>query len=74
MAKRTLAELDLYYLRSIQRQLDDLADDLTRRRYLPSIGSEVLNDNRDWLANFINRMTPDRPVVARRFPSIGRAV
>lgn len=65
--KRVLAERDLYYLRSIQRQLDDLADYLAHRGFMPSIGSQVLHDNRDWLADFINRMTPeDRHAEARR--------
>jgi hypothetical protein len=50
-----LPERDLYYLRSIKRNLDELHELAGRLTFQPSIGGEVLADNRDWLDCFIEK-------------------
>jgi hypothetical protein len=49
-----LGEDDLYYLRSILRQLRELRRAVKRG---PSLGGEVLADNIDWLDCFIDKHT-----------------
>lgn len=46
-----LTDRDLYYLKSIQRQLSVLGEGATAS--MPSLASEVAADDRDWLDCFI---------------------
>jgi len=51
-------ENDLYYLESILRQLQELKEFIHsfKKGDLPSIGTEVLYDNIDWLDCYIDRL------------------
>lgn len=54
--KRRLTDQEIYYLRSIQKNLEqfkELADEQTSLLG-PSIGSEVLADNLNWLDCFVD--------------------
>lgn len=52
-----LSDNDLYYLRSIKRNLDDLHEIMPEliEQGGPCLGGEVLADNRDWLDCFIDQ-------------------
>ena len=52
----TLSDNDLYYLRSIKRQLDEVKEALADTAAF-SLGSMALADNLDWLDCFIDKHT-----------------
>lgn len=47
-----MTEQELYYLRSILRQLQQIRSSID---YAPSLGTETLADNIDWLEEFIEK-------------------
>ena len=49
-----MTENDLYYLRSIKRQLQEVRDAMADMAGL-SLGNMALNDNLDWLDCFIDK-------------------
>jgi hypothetical protein len=51
----TLSPNDIYYLRSIQTQLEGVLIDFRKRSYGPTLGGEILADNLDWLDCFIEK-------------------
>lgn len=46
----------IYYLESIARNLKEFADVCSDMPTLPSIGSEIMADNRDWLDCYITKL------------------
>lgn len=52
---------EIYYLESIARNLTEFAS--MTGKYAPSIGTEVLNDNREWLDDHISKLrAANRPL------------
>lgn len=57
----------IYYLQSILRQLDEISTIVEG----PSIGSEILADNRDWLDCYIDTLRRESAAPQRDMQEVG---
>jgi len=60
MTERTEAAKTIYYLESISRNLKEFSEVTSDMLGFPSIGGEVLADNRDWLDNHIAKLRSEQ--------------
>lgn len=56
----------IYYLESISRNLKEFRDVISDIPFLPSIGSDVLADNHDWLDCYIDKLRSEQTVCQQR--------
>jgi hypothetical protein len=55
-------EQDVYYLRSILRQLTNLKTGVAFGRYRSLLGAQVLTDNIEWIDSYIERLEENEPL------------